>query len=37
MAKKVKNLLVRLGKAYIDGYAKMYYPAIKAGCHPYCF
>lgn len=34
MAKKVLNLFKRLGKAYFEGYCKMYGPAIKNGVYP---
>lgn len=35
MAKKVKNLFKRLGKAYMKGIAEMYGPALKYGVSPF--
>ena len=37
MAKKVKNLIKRLGKSYLEGYMRMYGPVIEAGCNPFMF
>ena len=35
MARKVKNLLKRIGHAYMKGVLEMYGPAINAGLHPF--
>lgn len=35
MAKKVKNLFKRLGKAYVEGFTKIYGPALEYGVFPF--
>lgn len=35
MTKKLKNLLKRVGKAYLDGYMRLYGPAINCKVNPY--
>ena len=35
MAKRVKNLIKKWGRIYLDNYSRMYGPAIKAGCNPF--
>lgn len=35
MAKKVKNLFKKLGRAYLNGLAEVYGPAIRYGINPY--
>ena len=35
MAKKVKNLFKRLGKAYMKGIPEMYGPALEHGIFPF--
>lgn len=32
--RKVKNLIKKLGRMYVNGYVEMYGPAIKSGCNP---
>lgn len=33
--KKVKNLFVKFGKAYLNGWVEMYRPAIDNGINPF--
>ena len=35
MARKVKNLLKRLGRTYMKGYAEMYKPLIECNVYPF--
>lgn len=35
MAKKVKNLFKRLGRAYVKGFTELYGPALECGVFPF--
>jgi len=35
MEKRVKNLLKKLGKAYMESYAEMYKPLIECNVYPF--
>lgn len=35
MAKRVKNLFKKIGRAYIEGFSIMYGPSIKYGVNPF--
>ena len=35
MARKVKNLIKRIGNSYIEGFNRLYGPCINAGVNPF--